>query len=151
MIFLTVDTVVSTSFTTMSNKWSAKMVFSQVLAPKFRNPDNLCYSKESKLTPRLSIAFIFKHLLSQGKKNGDCLEFKSSTETLKCSTSNTLCSQSYKGNMGILTQLWTDSGSTLAFQKPNGEKQSRENLLIFWKSTTREGVTTQEKTIEKCL
>lgn len=54
-----VDASVSTSFTTMSHKWSARMVLSQVLSPKFRNPDQ-CYSKESKLTLRLSIALLFQ-------------------------------------------------------------------------------------------
>lgn len=52
MIFLIMDAGVSTSFSTMSHKWSPKTVFSLVLASKFRNPDNLCYSKESKLTLR---------------------------------------------------------------------------------------------------
>lgn len=53
--------------------------------------------------------------------------------------------------MGILTQLWTDIGNTLAFYKPNGERQSRENLLLFCKSTATEGVTIQEKRIKNCL
>lgn len=93
MICLIVDASVSTSFTTMSYKWSARMVLSQVLVPKFRNPDQ-CYSKEIKFTLRLSIAFIFP-AFHKGKKNGVCLEFKSLTVTLKCSTSNTLCN--YRG------------------------------------------------------
>lgn len=59
MTFLVVDASVSTSFTRMSHKWSIRMVLSQVLPPKFRNPDQ-CYSKGSKLTLRISIAFIFQ-------------------------------------------------------------------------------------------
>lgn len=90
MIFLVVDAGVSTSFTRMSHKWSVRMVLSQVLPPKFRNPDQ-CYSKGSKLILRISIAFIFQPSPFTREKNGVCLEFKSSTLTLKCSTSSTLC------------------------------------------------------------
>lgn len=52
-------TGISTSSTAISHAWSARMALSQLLEPKFRNPDQ-CYSKESKLTLRLSILFVFQ-------------------------------------------------------------------------------------------
>lgn len=150
MIFLIVNAGISTSSTAISHAWSARMVLSQLLEPKFRNPDQ-CYSKESKLTLSLSILFIFQ-LPPFTREKKWCLSW---VQEFRQSHLNAL--QVAHCEVRPEKEIWESShsfgliGAVLWHFINLMVKDKAESLLLFWKSTAREGVTAQEKTIKNCL
>lgn len=111
---------------------------------------------KSKLTLSLSMAFIFQTPPFPKKQVSDLSSRVWQSVTLKCLQVKHCAVNAGKEILGLSLNTGPASSSsdckqtsTLAFHKPNRERWGSESLSPFWKGTTREEVTTQEKVIKK--